>query len=112
VPCASASPSQPILNVTGVRWQESFRRSKMPIAASMPQLERKATKALAWNAIIDWPLPEVLSIARQAGIAPHIARYMELPASVAPTASCPRPRTCSLRPHNRVYCCRAHGRPH
>ena len=61
----------------------------MPIAAPMPQLERKATKALAWNAIIDWPLPEVLSIARQAGIAPHIAQYMELPASEAPTASCP-----------------------
>jgi hypothetical protein len=39
----------------------------------MAQLERKAAKALAWNAIIDWRLPEVLSIARDAGLAPHEA---------------------------------------
>jgi 3'-phosphoadenosine 5'-phosphosulfate sulfotransferase (PAPS reductase)/FAD synthetase len=66
-------PSQPILNVTGIRWQESSRRSEMPIAKPMAQLERKAAKALAWNAIIDWRLPEVLSIARDAGLAPHAA---------------------------------------
>src|ERR1700756_121992 len=45
----------------------------MPIAKPMAQLERKAAKALAWNAIIDWQLPEGLSIARQAGVAPPIA---------------------------------------
>jgi 3'-phosphoadenosine 5'-phosphosulfate sulfotransferase (PAPS reductase)/FAD synthetase len=66
-------PVQPILNVTGIRWQESARRSEMPIAKPIAQLERKAAKALAWNAIIDWRLPEVLSIARDAGLAPHVA---------------------------------------
>jgi 3'-phosphoadenosine 5'-phosphosulfate sulfotransferase (PAPS reductase)/FAD synthetase len=66
-------PAQPILNVTGIRWQESARRSEMPIAKPMAQLERKAAKGLAWNAIIDWRLPEVLSIARDAGLAPHEA---------------------------------------
>jgi hypothetical protein len=51
-------PARPILNVTGIRWQESARRSEMPIAKPMAQLERKAAKALAWNAIIDWRLPQ------------------------------------------------------
>jgi len=66
-------PAQPILNVTGMRWQESARRSEMPIAKPMAQLERKAAKGLAWNAIIDWRLSEVLSIAQDAGLAPHAA---------------------------------------
>jgi 3'-phosphoadenosine 5'-phosphosulfate sulfotransferase (PAPS reductase)/FAD synthetase len=66
-------PAQPILNVTGIRWQESARRSEMPIAKPMAQLERKAAKGLAWNAIIDWRLSEVLSIAQDAGLAPHAA---------------------------------------
>jgi 3'-phosphoadenosine 5'-phosphosulfate sulfotransferase (PAPS reductase)/FAD synthetase len=66
-------PSQPILNVTGIRWQESKARSRMPISALSDKLTRKNAAGLAWNAIIDWRLENVFSEIRSAGLQLHEA---------------------------------------
>jgi len=66
-------PSQPIVNVTGIRWQESTARSRMPISAPADRLTRKNAAGLAWNAIIDWRLENVFSEIRSAGLQLHEA---------------------------------------
>lgn len=54
-------PTQPILNVTGIRRQESASRSRMPISSEMTQLLRKRHGATgrSWNAIIEWDVQDV-----------------------------------------------------
>lgn len=62
-----------ILNVTGIRRQESDNRAKMPVAAPMAALQRRGAVGFAWNAIIDWTLEEVLQEIADAGLALHEA---------------------------------------
>lgn len=66
-------PGRDILNVTGIRRQESDNRAKMPVAAPMAALQRRGATGFAWNAIIEWTLEEVLQEIADAGLALHEA---------------------------------------
>jgi 3'-phosphoadenosine 5'-phosphosulfate sulfotransferase (PAPS reductase)/FAD synthetase len=52
-----------ILNVTGIRRDESNERSKAPISQVQPKLASKSrrTSGLAWNAIANWGLADVFA---------------------------------------------------
>lgn len=66
-------PGQDILNVTGIRRQESDNRAKAPIAALMTGLQRRGATGYSWNAIIEWLLDEVLQEIADAGLTLHEA---------------------------------------
>ncbi len=66
-------PSQPILNVTGIRWQESKARSRMPISEVSSKLTRKDADGLTWNSIIGWQIEEVFDEIRESGLVLHEA---------------------------------------
>ncbi|MDR8970566.1 phosphoadenosine phosphosulfate reductase domain-containing protein [Burkholderia multivorans] len=64
---------QDIVNVTGVRRQESAARSKMPVWSEDARLTRKNGRGVTWNAIIDWPVEDVLYAIESAGLRLHEA---------------------------------------
>lgn len=64
---------QDIINVTGVRREESSARSKMPVSAPQTSLIRKGKTGLAWNAIIEWPVEQVVSVIEDFGLDLHEA---------------------------------------
>lgn len=66
-------PGQHIINVSGIRRQESPTRAKMPVAAPLAKLQRRGSAGMAWNAIIEWPLQDVLHAIRDAGLELHEA---------------------------------------
>lgn len=66
-------PQHDILNVTGIRHQESASRSRMPISQPIPQLSTRGRKAVAWNAIAPWLLPDVFEYIRRSDLALHPA---------------------------------------
>lgn len=66
-------PQGDILNVTGIRHQESKNRSTMPIWAPNSELTRKGGIGITWNAIIDWPVQDVVYAIHDAGLALHEA---------------------------------------
>jgi 3'-phosphoadenosine 5'-phosphosulfate sulfotransferase (PAPS reductase)/FAD synthetase len=66
-------PKRDILNVTGIRRQESKNRSKMPIWAPNSELTRKGGVGMTWNAIIDWPVQDVVYAINDAGLSLHEA---------------------------------------
>ncbi|WP_256098382.1 phosphoadenosine phosphosulfate reductase domain-containing protein [Burkholderia cenocepacia] len=66
-------PGQDIVNVTGVRRQESAARSKMPVWSEDARLSRKNSRGVTWNAIIDWPVEDVLYTIESAGLRLHEA---------------------------------------
>ncbi|WP_244131264.1 phosphoadenosine phosphosulfate reductase family protein [Burkholderia gladioli] len=66
-------PEGDILNVTGIRHQESKNRSTMPIWAPNSELNRKGGVGITWNAIIDWPVQDVVYAIHDAGLALHEA---------------------------------------
>ena len=63
----------PIVNVSGIRRQESAARSKKPISAIEPRLMRKGKAGMTWNPIIEWSLNEVLDEISASGLALHEA---------------------------------------
>lgn len=63
----------PILNVSGIRRQESARRSRMPISQIEPRLSRVDYPGFTWNPILDWSLAEVLSEIQRSGMRLHEA---------------------------------------
>lgn len=65
--------NMPVLNIIGIRWQESTARSRMPISTVSSKLDKKNRKALTWNAIIDWRIEEVFSEIQSAGLELHEA---------------------------------------
>jgi 3'-phosphoadenosine 5'-phosphosulfate sulfotransferase (PAPS reductase)/FAD synthetase len=67
--------SLPILNVTGIRWQESTARSRKPISSLYDRLTRMKLKipGYTWNAIIDWRIEDVFSEIRSSGLQLHEA---------------------------------------
>lgn len=103
-------PSQHILNVTGVRRQESSARSKMAVSAPVKKLQRKNAVGLSWNAIIDWPVEDVVYAIYEAGLELHEAytRYgmsrvsctycmMSALADLQNSAACPDNRAIYIR---------------
>lgn len=66
-------PDQEILNVTGIRREESSTRAKAPISSVDKKLTRKGVIGMAWNAIIEWPLQEALQEIADAGLELHEA---------------------------------------
>lgn len=66
-------PQGDILNVTGIRRQESKNRSKMPVWAPNSELTRKSGVGVTWNAIIDWPVQDVVYAIQDAGLSLHEA---------------------------------------
>ena len=66
-------PTEAILNVVGVRRQESANRAKMPVSQTMAKLERKNAIGVSWNAIIEWPIQDVLQEISDAGLRLHEA---------------------------------------
>lgn len=53
-------PTQDIVNVTGIRREESQSRARMPVSKALPALARRKAAGVTWNAIIEWPLGAVL----------------------------------------------------
>ncbi len=68
-------PGQTIINVNGIRRQESTGRSKAPIAKDQPKLTSVArdTDGVDWHAIVDWSLDDVLSLLEQVDFPLHPA---------------------------------------
>lgn len=66
-------PTHNIVNVTGVRRQESSARSKMPISAPLAPLSTKGRTSVTWNAIIEWTIDAVFTEIAAAGLALHEA---------------------------------------
>lgn len=66
-------PRADILNVTGIRRQESANRSKMPVSAPHAGLTRRGGAGLTWNAIIEWPVQDVAYAIHDAGLSLHEA---------------------------------------
>ncbi len=66
-------PKQPIINVSGIRREESAKRKLMPVSAILNKLNREDYPGLAWNAIIEWPIAAVLSEISSAGLQLHEA---------------------------------------
>lgn len=64
-------PGQNIVNITGIRRQESANRAKMPLFKEDPLLGSKSTEALHWNAIIDWPMEDVMAECGSHSVALH-----------------------------------------
>ncbi|MGF6870740.1 phosphoadenosine phosphosulfate reductase family protein [Paraburkholderia sp. MM5477-R1] len=80
-------PTHDIVNVTGVRRQESSARSKMPVAAPLAALTRRGNQGMTWNAIIEWPVEDVFQEIADAGLALHEA-YTRYGASRVSCAFC------------------------
>lgn len=66
-------PGQDIINVAGIRRQESANRARMPVSATQGKLQRKGFAGLTWNAIIEWPIEDVLATIKSAGLRLHEA---------------------------------------
>lgn len=80
-------PGQGIINVAGIRRQESTARSRMPIAAPEAKLARKGCAGFTWNAIIEWPVEQVFTTVADAGLVLHEA-YMQYGCSRVSCAYC------------------------
>lgn len=68
-------PGETILNVTGIRREESTDRKNAPTAKCEPKLESKDrdTRGVTWNAIASWTLGDALGIAADRGFEQHEA---------------------------------------
>jgi 3'-phosphoadenosine 5'-phosphosulfate sulfotransferase (PAPS reductase)/FAD synthetase len=73
--------------VTGIRRQESANRSKMPVSAPHAGLTRRAGAGLTWNAIIEWPVQDVVYAIHDVGLSLHEA-YTKYGASRVSCAFC------------------------
>lgn len=66
-------PDRDILNVVGIRREESAERARKPVASPDPDLARRGGSAFTWNAILDWSLDQVLRTIDDAGVPLHEA---------------------------------------
>lgn len=64
-------PGQHIVNVAGIRREESDNRAKAPIAKEDPRLKRKGLEGYTWNAIIEFSLDQVLGTIASSGLNLH-----------------------------------------
>ncbi|MBR8043384.1 phosphoadenosine phosphosulfate reductase family protein [Burkholderia cenocepacia] len=77
----------PIVNVTGIRREESSARSKMPVWKHDARLTRRTAAGVTWNSIIDLSIDDVFDIIRDAGLDLHEA-YTQYGASRVSCAYC------------------------
>jgi len=80
-------PSEAILNVTGIRRQESESRRRMPVASVHRLMERRNAMALSWNPIIEWSKEVVFKEIASSGLRLHDA-YVKWGASRVSCAYC------------------------
>lgn len=80
-------PDQDIVNVAGIRRQESSARARMPVAKAQAKLTRKGRAGFTWNAIIDWDIEQVFATIAESGLALHEA-YTKYGASRVSCVSC------------------------
>jgi 3'-phosphoadenosine 5'-phosphosulfate sulfotransferase (PAPS reductase)/FAD synthetase len=66
-------PKSEIVNVSGIRRQESAARGRMPVAVVEPKLQRSNFAGVTWNPIIEWTLEQVFSEVRHASLRLHEA---------------------------------------
>lgn len=68
-------PGQTILSVTGIRRQESPKRSRSPVSAPQKRLDSTThqTSGLDWRPILDWSLDDVWAEHDRAGLPRHPA---------------------------------------
>lgn len=64
-------PGYDVVNVTGIRRQESSSRSKAPVAQFNPNVVKKGAVGFTWNAIIEHAIEDVFSSIAQSGLALH-----------------------------------------
>ncbi|MFC5510994.1 hypothetical protein ACFPOU_07635 [Massilia jejuensis] len=64
-------PGQHIVNVAGIRREESENRAKAPIAKEDPRLKRKGLEGYTWNAVIEFNLDQVLGTIASSGLNLH-----------------------------------------
>jgi 3'-phosphoadenosine 5'-phosphosulfate sulfotransferase (PAPS reductase)/FAD synthetase len=67
--------NQRILNVTGIRREESSQRAKSPVASVQKKLTSvtRGTSGMAWNPILDWTIADVFGIAAERDFPMHEA---------------------------------------
>lgn len=66
-------PNHAILNVSGIRREESAKRRRMPVSGTDQRLARADYDGLTWNPIIDWTLDQVIAEVRKSHIRFHDA---------------------------------------
>ncbi|HHH9443097.1 TPA: phosphoadenosine phosphosulfate reductase family protein [Pseudomonas aeruginosa] len=66
-------PNQPVINVTGVRREESANRAKQPVSKSDSKIVTRGMEGATWNAIIDMKRSEVIPFIESYGLARHEA---------------------------------------
>src|SRR5579872_4856304 len=66
-------PTQDILNVTGIRREESHSRAKMPVSAVLKKLQKNNAAGISWNAIIEERKEQVFVQIASAGLQLHEA---------------------------------------
>lgn len=64
-------PGQHIVNVAGIRREESDNRAKAPVTKEDPRLKRKGLDGYTWNAVIEFSLDEVLGTIASSGLNLH-----------------------------------------
>jgi len=64
-------PGQHIVNVAGIRREESDNRAKAPVAKEDPRLRRKGLEGYTWNAVIEFNLDQVLGTIASSGLNLH-----------------------------------------
>lgn len=64
-------PGQNIVNVAGIRREESDNRAKAPVAKEDPRLKRKGLEGYTWNAVIEFNLDQVLGTIASSGLNLH-----------------------------------------
>ena len=66
-------PKEDILNVVGIRREESENRRRMPVSATLAKLARRNAKGVSWNSIIELTIEEVFATIAKAGVSLHEA---------------------------------------
>lgn len=61
-------PGQHIVNVAGIRREESDNRAKAPVAKEDPRLKRKGLEGYTWNAVIEFSLDPLLGAIASSGL--------------------------------------------
>ncbi|MDU4254508.1 phosphoadenosine phosphosulfate reductase family protein [Pseudomonas sp.] len=64
---------QPIINVTGIRREESASRKKADIAKADPRLAQGKIEGITWNPVIEWKIDEVKAAIASRGLVLHEA---------------------------------------
>ena len=64
---------QEIINVTGIRRQESASRRKAEVSKLDPRLSRKGLNGITWNSVIEWDIDEVKASIARRGLVLHEA---------------------------------------